>query len=189
MNLRERLRRAIQQIERGTLQIEGFRQAAVLVPIVEREHGASLVFTARPKDMPTHAGQISFPGGGWESADLDLRTTALREAAEEIGIEAPHVDVLGQLDDVATPLGFVITPVVGMLTDPPPFRPDPREVEACFEIRISTISNPDCFTHRGERTIAGRVYPLPEYHVEGRVIWGATARIVQRLLELLDAAG
>jgi len=156
----------------------------VLVPLVQRGRGFTLVFTARPAGMPTHGGQISMPGGKRDAQDADLRATALREAAEELGIDPAAVDVLGVLDDVATPLGFVITPVVGWLDDPPPFRPHAREVEGVLELNLETLAA--SYRDAGERVVAGRTYRLHEYHAGDRVIWGATARMVHQLLDLLD---
>ena len=181
--MRDRLRARLAERPAQKLRIEPFAEAAVLVPLIGRGEARSLVFTARPAEMPTHGGQISLPGGKRDAGDADLRATALREAAEELGIEPPAVDVLGMLDDVATPLGFVITPVVGWLDDPPHFCPHAREVEAVLEIDLETLAR----GHRdaGERVVRGRTYRLHEYHAAGRVIWGATARIVHQLLELL----
>ncbi len=188
-DLCRRLRSALASGSPRRLVVQEFLPAAVLVPLVERAGVVTLVFTARPHEMPTHGGQISFPGGRGETADRDATATALREASEELGIDATDVDVLGTLDDVLTPVGFVITPVVGWLHEPPAFRPDAREVEECFEVAFAEIADPACFTLRGHHEARGRIYPLPEYRVAGRVIWGATARMVQSLLEHVRHAG
>jgi 8-oxo-dGTP pyrophosphatase MutT (NUDIX family) len=135
--------------------------------------------------MPTHAGQISFPGGRAEPADVDARATALREAHEELGIDPDRVRLLGELDDVATPVGFVITPVVGWLEELPELNPDPREVDEYFEVSVDDLANPAHFRDKGVREIAGKTYRTPEYRAADRLIWGATARITQRLLEVL----
>ncbi|MEK6607497.1 MAG: CoA pyrophosphatase, partial [Myxococcota bacterium] len=109
MHLRDRLGASLATTAPRRLVVPGFRDAAVLVPIVERAGAATtLVFTVRPAAMPTHGGQISFPGGGREHGDTDAGATALREATEEIGVDPSGVEVLGMLDDVPTPLGFVI---------------------------------------------------------------------------------
>lgn len=167
------------------LEIPEFTAAAVLVPVVARHPGPTLLYTQRPQDMPTHAGQISFPGGRCEPRDVNTRATALREAHEELGIEPAHVQVLGELDDVATPVGFVITPVVGWLGGLPELKPDPREVDEYFEVSIDDLIDPAHFRDQGIREIAGKTYRTPEYRAAGRLIWGATARITQRLLEIL----
>ena len=159
----------------------------MLVPVLERAGTITLGFTLRSEKMPTHAGQISFPGGRAEPGDTDLTDTALREACEELGIDRSVVDVAGPIDDVATPVGFVITPVVGWLRDPPPIRPDEREVELYFEIELEELIEPGNFGYEGEREIAGVTYPTPVFHVGGHRIWGATARITQRFLEVVGA--
>jgi len=164
--------------------IEGFAAAAVLVPLIQRGDRISLGYTLRPEEMPTHAGQISFPGGRRDPDDADLVATALREAHEELGVPPESVAILGQADDVPTPAGYVITPVVGWLVDPPQFVIDEHEVSEYFEVDVDELADPVNFKDRGEREIEGVVYPIPEFHVAGRLIWGATARITQRLLQI-----
>ncbi len=182
MGLRGQIREALARTSHRTLAIEGFRKAAVLVPLIERDDVVTLLFTLRSKDLTMHPGQISFPGGRPHLGE-DGATTALREAKEELAIEPRQVTVLGMLDDVATPSGFLITPVVGWLVDPVAFQADAQEVAEFFEVPLREIADPGCHAHRGERVIAGTTYALPEYTVGERVIWGATARMVQMLLE------
>ncbi len=182
----ERLKHGLHSAERCRLLIDGFAAAAVLVPLIQRGDRISLAYTLRPDEMPTHAGQISFPGGRRDPDDADLVATALREAHEELGVAPESVDILGKIDDVATPVGYVITPVIGWFVDPPDFVIDEREVSEHFEVDVAELADPANFKSRGEREIAGVVYPVPEFHVGGRRIWGATARITQRLLEVAD---
>ena len=159
----------------------------MLVPVIERAGTITIGYTLRPEAMPTHAGQIAFPGGRAEPGDTDLTATALREACEELGIDRSVVDVAGTIDDVPTPVGFVITPVVGWLQDPPPIEPDEHEVELYFEIELAELVDPANFKYGGEREIAGVSYSIPEYNVGGHRIWGATARITQRFLEISES--
>ncbi len=182
--LRERLERGLASTERRTLAIDGFAAAAVLVPLIQRGDRISLGYTLRPDEMPTHAGQVSFPGGRRDPADTDLTATAIRESGEELGISPGDVDIIGSIDDVPTPVGFVITPIVGWLADPAAFVVDEREVNEYFEVDIHELIDPANFKDRGEREIAGVTYPVPEFRVGGRLIWGATARITQRLLQI-----
>jgi 8-oxo-dGTP pyrophosphatase MutT (NUDIX family) len=182
----DRVESALASISPQRLEIAEFKDAAVLVPLIAGHPEPTVLYTQRPQDMPTHAGQISFPGGRREPSDVDTRTTALREAHEELGIKPDCVRLLGELDDVATPVGFVITPVVGWLEELPDLKPDPREVDEFFEVSLGDLTNPEHFRDRGVREIADQTYPTPEYHAAGRLIWGATARITQRLLEVLE---
>jgi 8-oxo-dGTP pyrophosphatase MutT (NUDIX family) len=187
MEMLDKLRTAIDARRARRLQIPGFRPAAVLVPVVQRAGEVLLAFTVRSPAMPTHSGQISFPGGVRQNGETEAAQTALREAAEELGIDPVSVGIAGEIDDVATPVGFVITPVVGRLVDPPPFAIDPREVDAVFEVTLGDLADPGHQTHKGEHVVGGRTYSLPEFHVAGRRIWGATARMVENLLEILAA--
>src|SRR5262249_6936031 len=118
------------------------RSAAVLVPILPRPDGVHLLFTKRSERLPTHRGQVSFPGGSVDAADASVQMAALREAQEEVGLDPLHVRVLGQLDDVPTFVtGFVISPIVGVV-DPRwygpqgsyPWAPSPHEIDALHEL-------------------------------------------------------
>ena len=91
--------------------------------------------------MPTHPGQISFPGGRHDPGDKDLTATALREINEELGVTVKDIEVIGKIDDVPTPVGFVITPVVGWLRNPAVFSIDEREVAEYFEVDVKELSN------------------------------------------------
>jgi 8-oxo-dGTP pyrophosphatase MutT (NUDIX family) len=164
----------------------GFRDAAVLVPIVLRPGAApTLLFTRRPASMRTHSGQISFPGGRRDDDDPDLEATALRETEEELGIPRPAVRVLGRLGQVPTPSGYVITPVVGVLAPPPEaYQPHVHEVDEAFEIPLEALRSPVAHVDKGTVDRFGQSWRLLEYHVDGRVIWGATARMVSELLDL-----
>jgi 8-oxo-dGTP pyrophosphatase MutT (NUDIX family) len=186
MHLPDRIRHLLSRTRARTLHIDGFRHAAVLVPFIQRGENVSLLFTVRSHKLPLHAGQISFPGGQPERGEQCARETALRESQEELGIDPATVVVLGHLDDVATPSGFLITPVVGWLHEPARFRPDAREVDELFEVALTELRDPAHFRDAGVAEHDGRSYDLPEYHVAGRVVWGATARMVQILLSRLE---
>jgi 8-oxo-dGTP pyrophosphatase MutT (NUDIX family) len=182
--LRERLRGR----ERLTLRLDGFRESAVLLPIVvEPGQPERLILTVRQGDLPTHAGQISFPGGKRDPGDPDLMATAIRETAEELGIEPAAVEVLGLLDDVPTPVGFVITPVVARVRGPITLRPSTREVAEVLVCELEALARPSIYVHQGTREYLGVVYTLHEYHWHQHRIWGATARMVHQLLATLAA--
>lgn len=169
---------------RDTIDVVGFRPAAVLVPLFVRDGAWHLLFTERGAGLRAHGGQVSFPGG---AVDLDEtpERTALREADEEVGIDPAHVRILGLLGDVPTPTNFRITPVVGVL-DPPPsvYRPNPVEVAQVFEVAVARFRRPGALERLGEVERWGRRYPLIRYRIGVPDVWGATARMVQELLTL-----
>jgi 8-oxo-dGTP pyrophosphatase MutT (NUDIX family) len=185
MELPDRIRRSLAGFPAQTFTMSGFRRAAVLVPLVERRGAVTVVFTVRSQSLPSHAGQISFPGGQPEAGEQHARETALRESQEELGILPDCVDILGELDQVVVPSGFIISPVVGWLQQPAPFKPQAGEVDDYFEVPLGELSDPAHFQDAGVVEHDGREYRLPEYRVAGRRVWGATARIVEQLLAAL----
>jgi 8-oxo-dGTP pyrophosphatase MutT (NUDIX family) len=161
--------------------------AAVLVPITDRGE-PHLLFAKKTASVPHHRGQFSFPGGVVEQSDASRVETALREAWEEIRLPASAVEVLGLLDDTetrATP--FVITPVVGIVTQRVDFVPDGREIERVIEVPLSMLRDPSVFhTETWDRN--GEPHTVHFYQVSAEdVIWGATARIVNQFLALIDS--
>ena len=146
-------------------------------------------------ELRSHAGQISFPGGSVDETDRDVRAAALREAREEVGLREEHVEALGTIDDCPTFVtGYVITPVVGVV-DPLaftaagryPWEPSPAEIAALHELPLSGFCDPDNL--RVEmREREGVEFELYWYTVEGNVVWGATARILNQLITLAQEA-
>ena len=160
--------------------------AAVLVPIVARPEGYTVLFTRRTAHLKAHSGQISFPGGRAEPGDASARHTALREAQEEIGLPAARVEVLGQLPEYNTRTGFRVTPVIGLIQPPLELVADAREVDEVFEVPLAFVLDPA--NHRREsRQIGSRMatYYVIEHH--GRTIWGATAGMLVNLAHHLAA--
>lgn len=158
--------------------------AAVLVPIVEREDGFTVLLTERSPDLSKHAGQISFPGGRIETGDESPQYAALREAEEEIGLTEDFIDVIGDLDVYEVRTGFEIFPVVGLVRTGFDLTLDPGEVAGAFEVPLSFVLNPRNH-HRQSRPFYGRLryfYVLP---FEDRYIWGATAGMLINLYEVL----
>ncbi len=183
--LRARLDVALAFHPRRALDPRDLVAAAVLLPITDHRE-PHLLFTKKTASVPHHQGQFSFPGGVVEEGDASRVETALREAWEEIRLPASAVEVLGLLDDTetrATP--FLITPVVGIVTDHVDFVPDGREIERVLEVPLRVLRDPAIFhTETWERN--GEPHLVYFYRVsEEDVIWGATARILRQFLGLL----
>lgn len=166
------------------------RPAAVLVPLLVRSSGLSVLLTERSAHLTDHAGQISFPGGRVEQGDHDAAATALREADEELGLGAALVETLGALPLYLTATGFSVTPVVGLIDADPVLRPDPFEVAAVFEVPLPFLMDPA--NHQRRMLVDGAVrrtfYAMP-YVAAGRrhFIWGATAAMLRNFYHLLRA--
>ena len=163
--------------------------AAVLVPLVERPEGLTVMLTKRTAHLAHHPGQISFPGGRLEPDDHgDRQVCALRETAEEVGLAPDHVTVLGCLDDYITGTGFIITPIVGVITPPFTLAPDDFEVEEVFEVPLDFVL--DQANHQLERReVRGIQRPFWAMTWDDKLIWGATAGILVNLSEVLAHRG
>ena len=158
--------------------------AAVLLPIYWKQEGYYLLFTKRTQKVKEHKGQISFPGGAYQEGDGTLVNTALRECGEEIGLMAEEVEVLGELDDtISRTSNFIISPFVALIPWPYHFRMDKGEVEELIEVPISVLLNKGC-QHQESEIIDGKAVTSYFYHYQGRVIWGATARILKQFLDI-----
>lgn len=162
--------------------------ASVLIPIVARDQGMTLLLTQRTAHLNDHAGQVSLPGGRLDEADASPIETALRETEEEVGLHRRHVEVLGTLPDYFTGTGFRVTPVVSLVRPPFDLRADPFEVAEIFEVPLAFLM--DGANHQ-RRTIelpngAGRrtFYAMP---YERFFIWGATASMLRNLFHFLRA--
>lgn len=142
--------------------------------------------TENPRDR--HGGQVSFPGGRWEEGDGQLANVALREAEEEVGVPAQAVEILGQLTDLYIPVSnFLVHPFVGILHGAPEFWPQPGEVESVLTPTIAVFQSEanrkttDLTLHQGVI-----LKSVPYFDVDGRIVWGATAMIMNEFLELMD---
>ena len=182
-----RLREELQARRPRVVQVEGTRDAAVLIPIV-RVPEPTLIFTRRTDTLSSHKGQISFPGGSIDPGDADPAAAALREAQEEIGLDPQAVSVVGQLDDLQTFVsGFVVTPVIGWLPKRPKLTPNPVEVAEILEAPLADLTDEirrePGFMHGDRR------YPTEAWVWKDHVIWGVTARILRIFMERIARAG
>jgi len=162
--------------------------AAVLIPIVDRGEPC-LVFAKRTELVGHHKGQISFPGGVVDPGDRTALDAALRECEEEIGLPRGAVEPLGVLDDTETvATRFVITPWVGLVREPPAWRPDGEEIERVIEVPFGVLARPDGYrVEMWERDGVRR--PVYFFDYRGETIWGATARILKHYLDVLWGDG
>ena len=161
--------------------------ASVLIPLVARPEGLTMLLTRRTDHLSTHAGQISFPGGRAEEADSSPVDTALREAQEEIGLARRHVEIIGQLPDYLTGTGYHVTPVVGLLTPPFTLTADAGEVAEIFEVPLAHLMNGAHHQRLSVDLPAGgrrSFYAMP---YERYFIWGATAGMLRNLFHFLRA--
>jgi 8-oxo-dGTP pyrophosphatase MutT (NUDIX family) len=167
----------------------------VLVPLILRDDELTVLLTQRTDHLTDHPGQISFPGGRAEPEDADATATALREAQEEIGLHARHIDVLGALPTYTTGTGFVVTPVVALIEPPFTIEADPFEVAEVFEVPLSFLMSPA--NHRHHAIEFGGVrreflsMPWQGVDADGEprryFIWGATAAMLRNFYRFLSA--
>ncbi|RKE84140.1 CoA pyrophosphatase [Rhizobium sp. AG855] len=170
------------------LEIEqlNLRDAAVLVAVIDDADEARVILTKRTDKLRKHAGQIAFPGGGIDEADLSPEEAALREAEEEIGLDRRFVETVGRLPQYLAGTGFRIQPVLAVVQPGFVITPNPDEVESVFEVPLSFLMNPD--NHRQDsRVWQGAVRHFYVMPYRERHIWGITAGIIRTLYERLYA--
>lgn len=162
--------------------------ASVLLPIIQRSHGLTLLLTQRTAHLTDHGGQVSFPGGRADPGDQSAIDTALRETEEEIGLSRRHVEVIGSLPDYMTGTGYQVTPIAALVTPPFELRAEPFEVAEIFEVPLAYLMDG---AHHQRRTVdlpggGGRrtFYAMP---YERFFIWGATAGMLRNLFHFLRA--
>jgi 8-oxo-dGTP pyrophosphatase MutT (NUDIX family) len=166
--------------------------ASVLVPLVQRDE-VTVLLTQRTDHLTDHPGQISFPGGRAEPEDKDAIATALREAEEEIGLHARHIDVLGSLPTYTTGTGFIVTPVVALIHPPFSVEPDPDEVAEIFEVPLAFLMSPANHRRHGvefggvKREFLSMPWATADEAPRHYFIWGATAMMLRNFYRFLAA--
>jgi 8-oxo-dGTP pyrophosphatase MutT (NUDIX family) len=184
--MKQRLKQALSQRNKQRI-VDGSRtSAAVLVPIYYKQGQYYILLIKRTEWVKKHKGEISFPGGARDEGDKTLLDTALRECAEEIGLAPEKVEILGELDDeVSVKTNYVITPFVGLIPWPYQFKADGEETEEIIEAPILVLQDRG-YSHQEIRD--GKTVTKYFYNYQGRVIWGATARILNKFLGIFAEA-
>ncbi len=181
------VRRILSKSPKARLDDPSLSPAGVMVLLYPKDGEYCILLNKRSQHVEKHKGEISFPGGHRDERDLTLLDTALRETHEEMGIRPQDVEVLGELDDVATTSNYVIRPFVGTIPSPYRFKPSDREVAEVLEAPLALLC--DAGRMRDDvRLVGGRLVGSPAYAYRGHLIFGATARILRRLIELLESA-
>ena len=188
VTMKQELKQALFRRQKQCIINNSHKQAAVLLPIYHKNGKYYILFTKRTERVMTHKGQISFPGGTLEQGDTTLLDTALRECDEEIGLTPDKVEILGELDDITTETtGYIISPFIGLIPYPYQFKVNGEEIEEIIEVPISALLDRTCL-HSENMVREGKIVNLYFYNYQGRVIWGATARILRQFLDIFVQA-
>ncbi|MGQ0603197.1 MAG: CoA pyrophosphatase [Anaerolineales bacterium] len=162
------------------------RPAAVLVPLFQTNNEWHVLLTQRTNTMTSHSGQVAFPGGRADPGDASPIETALRETEEEIGLPRERVTVIGQLDELLTVTQYRVTPIVGLIPWPTTFTPSPIEIDSIFGVPLRWLADPVNLTKTlREPFISGPPVPVYHFYFGEYDIWGATARMLLNLLEVV----
>jgi len=174
------------KVDYDTLDLNTVKKSGVLILFYNKGEETHLVLIQRPIYNGTHSGQIAFPGGKVEESDKDIIHTALREANEEVGVEMNDVEVIGQLSDVYIPVSnFLVTPVIGVINYTPRFIPELREVAEIIELRIGHLIEVETLRLNKIKLSNGLQMEVPTFEFNQKIIWGATALMLNELRYLL----
>ena len=182
--MKKKLKKTLEERDRLEIDDDSLISSAVLIPLLKKDGEYHLLFTKRTDTLRDHKGQVSFPGGACEPDDFTSLDTALRECDEEIGLRSDGVEILGALDDRPTMhTNYVITPYVGVIPWPCVLNKDPVEVDEIFTVPVSTLLDKDTLRQENDSVNDGTSQGY-FYYCDGRIIWGATARIITQFLEI-----
>jgi 8-oxo-dGTP pyrophosphatase MutT (NUDIX family) len=184
--MKEELERILAQREKRYINDTSRVPSAVLIPLYQKQGQYYIVFIKRTETVKDHKGQISFPGGMRDADDRTLLHTAVRESREEIGLRQKDIEVIGELDDeLTTTSNYIVTPFVAMIPWPYRFRKNEDEVAEIMQAPIAALLEKDKQSE-GNEILNGQPIASYTYNYEGKVIWGATARILKKLLDIIE---
>ena len=183
----EAVRRVLAESPKRTLDDPGLAPAGVMLLLYPKDEGYAILLNKRSDTVDHHKGEVSFPGGRKDESDSSLMHTALRETHEEIGVRPEDVDVLGKLDEVATVSKYAVSAFVGAIPEGYRFTPSRAEVAEIIELPVGPLVG-GAFDRNETRLVDDRPVRWPSYAYDGRVIWGATARVLARFVELMSDA-
>lgn len=159
------------------LQNPGYRNAAVMMLIMNEATVPSVLLTVRTNSVSTHKGEVSFPGGGFDDEDTDLYSTALRETEEEVGIDRTVIEYLGRFDDYISIFGYHVTSFIGWIDFPFEYKMNENEISRILNVPIKLFAD-KCYDHYEEYPFEGKKYKIYHYFYNNAEIWGLTARIL-----------
>lgn len=184
--IKQKLRQALSLRNKQRIVDASRVPSAVLVPIYYKQGQYYILFTKRTELVKEHKGEISFPGGAHQEGDKTLVNTARRECFEEIGLMADDVEILGELDDTTTKTSnYIISPFVAFIVSPHQFKANAEEAEEIIEIPVSALLDKGCLRQETE-IIGDKVITSHSYYYQGRIIHGATARILNQFLDIFS---
>lgn len=184
---KEVVRRILSDNPKRTIVDPSLTPAGVMLLLYPKDGEYHILLNRRTANVEHHKGEVSFPGGRQDEEDGSLLDTALRETYEEMGVRPEDIELLGELDDMPTSSRFLISTHVGAIPYPYGFTPSQDEVAEVLEVPISALMDDQNFRHEA-RLVGGRLHGSPAYAYRGNLIFGATARVLGRFLELLRAA-